>query len=148
MKGWPPKPGLTDMVSTRSRSSSTYSSTLGGVEGLSATPGSGAGLPDLGEDALQMHAGLGVDGDEIGPRPGIGLDPALRLLDHQVEVEREPGALLDGLDDGRSDRQVGDEVAVHDVHVDLVRAGGLDQRHGVAECGEVGGQDARARSSW
>ena len=143
MKSWPPKPGLTDMVSTRSRSSSTYSSTPGRGRGVERDPRLGAGLPDLGQDALQMHAGLGVDGDEIGPRPGIGLDPALGLLDHQVEVEREPGALLDGLDDGRSDRQVRDEVAVHDVDVDLVGAGGLHQRHGVAECGEVGGQDAR-----
>ena len=38
MNDWPPKPGLTDMTSTRSRSSSTYWRTSGGVEGLSATP--------------------------------------------------------------------------------------------------------------
>mmetsp|Transcript_21810 Transcript_21810/g.35300 ORF Transcript_21810/g.35300 Transcript_21810/m.35300 type:complete len:207 (-) Transcript_21810:17-637(-) len=38
MKDWPPKPGLTDMTRMRSTASSTYSSTSGGVPGLSTTP--------------------------------------------------------------------------------------------------------------
>mmetsp|Transcript_114111 Transcript_114111/g.243356 ORF Transcript_114111/g.243356 Transcript_114111/m.243356 type:complete len:312 (-) Transcript_114111:50-985(-) len=38
MKLWPPKPGFTDMISTRSTSSMTYSSTERGVPGFSTTP--------------------------------------------------------------------------------------------------------------
>src|SRR5262245_53155330 len=38
MNDWPPKPGFTDITSTRSRSSSTNSSAEGGVDGFSATP--------------------------------------------------------------------------------------------------------------
>src|SRR5262249_26895145 len=34
MKAWPPKPGLTDITSTRSTISSTYSMALSGVAGL------------------------------------------------------------------------------------------------------------------
>src|SRR5262252_2195066 len=38
MKDWPPKPGFTDITSTRSISSSTYSRADAGVDGFSATP--------------------------------------------------------------------------------------------------------------
>ena len=80
---------------------------------------------------------------QVGAGPDIGLHPALGLLDHEVHVEGEAGPLPDGLDDGRADGEVGDEVAVHHVHVEQVRAARLHARDGLAERGEVGGQDAR-----
>ena len=38
MKRWPPKPGFTDMTSTKSTSAATFSSTDTGVDGFSTTP--------------------------------------------------------------------------------------------------------------
>jgi hypothetical protein len=47
----------------------------------------------------------------------------------------------DGFDDGRAEGDVGDEVAVHDVEVDPVGAGGIDCGHLFAEAGKVGRKD-------
>jgi hypothetical protein len=63
--------------------------------GVQRHPGLGAGLPDLVEGAVQVRAGLGVD---------EGLDIALGLDDHQVDVERQARALPDRLEHGRADR--------------------------------------------
>ena len=90
-----------------------------------------------------MQAGFDVDGEEVGPGADEGLDVALGFDDHQVDIERQPRALPDGLDDGRSDGDVRHEAAVHDVHVKLVGAACLDARDRVAKRGEVGGEDAR-----
>ena len=42
-----------------------------------------------------------------------------------------------------AERQVRDEVGVHDVEVDPVGAGRLDAADGVGEVGQVGVEDAR-----
>ncbi len=89
-----------------------------------------------------MWAGLDMDGQKIGARPDEGLDVALGLDDHQMHVERQPRALAYGLDDGRADGEVGHEAAVHDVHVELVGAARLDAGHGLAQRGEIGGENA------
>ena len=43
----------------------------------------------------------------------------------------------------RADRQIGDEMAVHDVDVDPVGAGRVDRADFLAELREIGGQDRR-----
>src|SRR4029453_13365254 len=68
-------------------------------------------------------------------------DVALRLDDHQVDVERQARALADRGDDGRADRDVRHEPAVHDAAVQLIGTGGLDARDVGAERGEVGRED-------
>ena len=54
---------------------------------------------------------------------GLGevVQVALRLDDHQVHVQRQPGAAPGSLHQQRSDGDVGHEAAVHHVHVDAVR---------------------------
>ena len=79
-----------------------------------------------------------MDRDHVRPRLEEALDVELRLLDHQMAVERQPAVRAAGLDDGRTDGEVGDEVAVHDVEVEEVRAG-LDRGDLFSEFAEVGG---------
>src|SRR6266849_5563759 len=126
MNDWPPKPGFTDITSTRSRSSSTNS---------------GAELADLSERALEMRASLDVHRDHVGAGGHEFGDVALGLDDHQVDVERQPRALADRRDDDGADRDVRHEPPVHDVDVELVGAARLDARDVGGQGGEVGRED-------
>ena len=51
-----------------------YSSALTGVPGLIDHAGLLPELPDGLQRAVQMRAGLGMDGDDVGPGLGEGLD--------------------------------------------------------------------------
>ena len=86
---------------------------------------------------------LDMDGDRIGTGGGEPLDPAGRLDDHEVDVDREFGCGADGLDDREADADIGHEDAVHDVDVDEVRAGRFDSLDLLAEPAEVSRQDRR-----
>src|SRR5208337_3363936 len=68
--------------------------------------------------------------------------PPVRILDHQVTVERQRGVLEQRLDDGQAEGEVRHEVVVHDIHVQPVRGGG-DRSGLIGEPGKVRGQDAR-----
>jgi hypothetical protein len=46
-----------------------------------------------------------------------------------------------GLNDRRTHTQVRNEMAVHDIDMQSIRAGPLDNRHFFAEPGEIGRQD-------
>ena len=101
-------------------------------------------LDDVLEGAVQVAADLLVDGDHVGAGLGEGGDEGVGVLDHQVAVERELGDGADGLDHGRAEGDVGDEVAVHDVDVDDGAAAALGRGDFVGEVGEVGGEDGEA----
>ena len=70
--------------------------------------------------------------------------PVIGILDHQVNIERQGTHLSDALHDWQAESQIGDEVAVHDVHVKQVRV--THERDVPFEIGEVGrkyrGRDA------
>jgi hypothetical protein len=70
-------------------------------------------------------------------RPGV----THGIGDHQVDVERDPRDLAQALDHRRPQGQVGDEVSVHHVDVQPVRAGALGSRDLLAQAGEVAGED-------
>ena len=84
----------------------------------------------------------GVEGDAGGAGLGEGLDPAQGVVDHEVAVEEGGGeALAQRLHHGGAERDVGHEMAVHDVHVQPVRA---HVQHPLALCPElreIGTQD-------
>src|SRR5262249_866105 len=61
----------------------------------------------------------------------------LRLLDHQVTVERQPAVGAAGLHDRRADGEIRHEVAVHDIEVKQIRAR-FDGRDLLSESAEVG----------
>lgn len=64
-----------------------------------------------------MDASFLVDGDP--PRTGLGerRDEIVRMFNHQMTIERDLGDLAERCDDRWSNRNVGDEMAIHDVHV-------------------------------
>ncbi len=93
--------------------------------------------------AVQVDGVLHVDQQGVGPGVGEGVEVAVGLGDHQVDLQ---GQARDGpqrLHDHGAHADVRHEVAVHDVHVDAVGAGGLGLADLLAQPGEVGGQDRR-----
>jgi hypothetical protein len=66
------------------------------------------------------------------------------VLDHEMDVEREFRVLSNGRDDSRPERNVIDEMAVHDVEMQPIGAGLLGAVDLVLETGEVRGEDGRS----
>ena len=105
--------------------------------------GSRAGLPDLRDRAMEVRAGLDVDPHCRGARPDVALERTFRRLDHQVDIEGKLAAATDGLDYGRADREVGNELAVHYIDVYPVGARVFHGADLVAQAGEVASQYRR-----
>ena len=74
-------------------------------------------------DGPRVGAGLGVHGDVARAGLGVAGRPALRVLDHEVAVERHRADRLHRLHDRQPEGQVRDEVGVHDVEVQPVGVG-------------------------
>jgi hypothetical protein len=105
-------------------------------------PGAGTRGADGAQGADRGVNGLGVNGDVARAGLGVLRRPPVRLVDHQVAVNRQRGVLEQRFDDGQAQGQVRHEVVVHDVHVQPVGDGG--HRGGlVGQPGEVRGQNAR-----
>src|SRR5712691_86778 len=71
---------------------------------------------------------------------GEGREIALRLDDHQMNIERLGGRAADGLQHGRADGDVGHEAAVHHIDMDPIGLGSVDGAHLLAQSGEIGSQ--------
>ena len=93
--------------------------------------------------AVDMRARLDMHGDDVGAGLGEGFQIGVAWRDHQVHVEQLPAVWAQRLHDVGADRDVGHEMAVHDVDMDPVGPGGIDRAHLLAELCEVGGQDGR-----
>ncbi len=109
----------------------------GGVDG---DPGLGPSVPNHLQSSLEVWLGLLMDGDHV--RPGIeeGVDIALRLLDHQMTVERQLADSPAGLYDRRPHGDIRHEMTVH--HVEMEKVGVLlDARDFFGELREIGGQE-------
>ena len=111
--------------------------------GVERHAGLRAELADAREAAVEVGAGLGVDGDDVGAGGDEGLEEGVGGRDHQVDVERGPRAGAERRDHVGAEGDVGDEMAVHHVDLHPVGAGGLDRGHLLAEAGEVGREDGR-----
>ena len=79
------------------------------------------------------------------PASAKSCDEVVGVFDHQVAVEGEFGDGAEGLDHGRAEGDVGDEVAVHDVDVEDGAAAALGGCDFVGEMGEVGGEDGECQ---
>ena len=84
---------------------------------------------------------FGVKRDVAGAGLGEVRCPTVGVFDHQVAVDGHRCVLEQRLNDGQSQRQVRDEVIVHDVDMDPVDL--TCCRYLVGQLCEVGGQDAR-----
>ncbi len=85
--------------------------------------------------------GLQVDGEQVRPSLGKGLDVPHRLVDHQMDVQEHVGALADGLDHRDADGEIGNESAVHHVHMEVVGIG--DPPDIPFQIDKIGGEDGR-----
>lgn len=95
--------------------------------------------------ALEVSRRLDVDRDAIGAGLAKLVHVALRLDDHQMNVERELRRGAHGAHDKRANGDVGDEPAIHHIDVDPIGAGSVDRSHLLGElskvCGQNGGGD-------
>ena len=95
--------------------------------------------------AMEMRRHFHVHRQHICPGVHEVVQVTVWLLDHQVHIERACGDPLDGADDRLADRDVRDEVAVHDVDMNLVGAAPFRRGDRVAQNGEIrrenGGRD-------
>src|SRR4051794_14178646 len=94
-----------------------------------------------------MRRGLGVDRHSVRAGSNKVVEVPLRLYDHEVNVERQPGELTHGLDDLRTEREVRYEATIHDVDVNPVGASGLAHRDLIGELREVGAEDRRSNTN-
>ena len=145
MNGWLPRPGLThikqDEIQVAAGSRSRTIERRRRVEGHAGFP---AGRLDQGDVAVEMGGGLGVDRDPV--RAGVeepGDDRRCGLSTMRWTSSGKAVLVFEELDEPGAEGQVGDEVAVHDVDVDEVGPGRLDQPDGVLETGEIGGEEGR-----
>ena len=110
----------------------------GGVTGLAA------GMCGGGVAGLATAAG-GGEGDATIGLVGAGSDETLsiniRLLDHQVHVQRQFRRLAKGCDHVRAERDVRHEMPVHHITVQPVAAGLFDALGLVREMAEIAGQN-------
>ena len=112
-----------------------------GVAGLRATAARHAERPDEVQRAVEMGDGFGVDDQPLAAGLDEALGEHLGRPDHQVGLERQRRVLAGRGDDVRPEGEVRDELAVHDVALEAVAAGGLQRRHLVAQAGEVRRED-------
>ena len=84
-----------------------------------------------------MHRGFHVNSQPIGPGLHKGLDIALGIADHQVDIQGQAGGPAQGPGHRRADGEVGDEMSVHDVHVDPIDAGLLRFLHVLRQPAEI-----------
>src|ERR1019366_4726500 len=91
--------------------------------------------------AMQVAADFLLNRDQVGTGLDEGGDEGIRVLDHQVAVDGQLGDRADGLDHGRSEGDVGNEVAVHDIDMDDGAATALGRSYFLGEVREVGGED-------
>ena len=75
--------------------------------------------------AVQMPAGLVVHAHPVGPRIGKGGYELVRVLDHQVAIERQ-ACPAQALHHRRTKGDVGHKMSVHHVHVDHRAAAPLE----------------------
>ena len=90
--------------------------------------------------AMQVRARLGMDGDQVGAGARERLEVRLVRRDHQMHVERLGRQRPQRTHHFRTEAEIGHEVAVHDVQMDPVGAGGVERAHLLAEAREVGGR--------
>ena len=143
MKPWPPQPGCTLITRSRSISSRYGSTDSTGVSGLSTRPDAHVALAQRVEEGPRV-AELHVHDAAVGARIGEVLEEHRRVVDHEMAVEEQLGALAERAHDDRPDGEVGHEMAVH--HVDVQEVGRLGHPLDLGrEVRKVGGQDRRRK---
>ncbi len=96
------------------------------------------------EGAEHVLGGFHLDGDDVGSGEGKLGNEALGFVDHQVHVDDRARLMhhrRQGFDDDRADGYIRDELAVHDIDMDVFRAGFERLRDLIPQPKEIGGQN-------
>ena len=84
---------------------------------------------------------------ESEPALGEGFDVLLGISNHDVCLQRQLRHLTQRANDHRTDRDVRDEVSVHDVDVNAVRPGKFSFFHMITETRRSRRRESKARST-
>ena len=106
-------------------------------------PGLDAPVPDQRQRAVQVPCGLRVDGDQLHADLGQRPDVLVRVLDHQVHVQRQRRLGPQLADHVRPQQQVRHEMAVGHVNVQHVGPGRLEAPDRVLQVAQVGARYRR-----
>jgi hypothetical protein len=90
-----------------------------------------------------VDAGFLVNGDLIGAGLNEERRVAIRVSDHEVDVESEAGGFTDRFDDGDSDGEIGYEMAVHDIEMEQRSPSAFDGGDLLAQSRKICGEDRR-----
>ena len=126
---------------------------VGNIEDIFEQRDRGCGIQDytglravrlnVANDAVEVSGSLKMDGDLIGTGFHEQRGVLVGIRNHQVKVEDAFGDFADGFDNRRTESEVGDEVAIHDIDVQHGGAAAFDFGYFVAKMGEVGREDGR-----
>ena len=95
---------------------------------------------DLLDDTVEMDAGFIVDIHDFRAERLDFCNEFLRLHNHQMHVQRFAGVLSHCLHDGKAERDVGNEDAVHDVQMKPVAVAFVHHVEVALQIAEVGGE--------
>ena len=141
MKGCPPKPGFTDIRSTRSRSPMMSTRVETGVAGQSVTPAFYAGIVDGLHGAVDMHACLLMEIHDFGAQVSA---PAVSSSAAPLSSDGRRAALqhifATSFITGKPERDVRYEHPVHYVEMQMVGIRFIDHPDVGFKIGEIGRQ--------
>ena len=96
---------------------------------------------DMRQRPVQVPANIVMHAYPVRPCIGKSGDKLVRILDHQVAVERQLRRLAQARHHRRSDRDIGHEMPVHDVDVDHRTAATLRRGNLVRKVRKICRQD-------
>jgi hypothetical protein len=97
-----------------------------------------AGVVDGVKNAVEVCAGFIMDGEDIGASLLEIVHIAAGVHNHQVYVEGFLGVFFDVLDDGLTERDVGDKESIHHIDMQPVALGGVEHLDVALKIAEVG----------
>ena len=92
--------------------------------------------------AVKVFVGFGVDGNQIRARFDKVGNECGNGLNHQMNVKHFFRGGANGFDNGRAERDVGNEMAVHDVDMDVIGTRVVNGGYFRPQFGKIGGKDA------
>ena len=91
--------------------------------------------------AVEIHSPFLMDQERIRAGVGKGLQVQVGIFNHQMNFERQAADGPKGLDHRWTNRDIGDEMAVHDVDMDPIGARLLGCGHLLSQPRKIGRQN-------
>src|SRR5512133_615335 len=90
---------------------------------------------------MQVIDRFGMHDDDVGTGCSKIRDIAVRIFDHQMHIQRQRGHPAGSLNDQRPDSDIGDEVSIHNIDVNIVGTGCFKGTNFITQAGEISRQD-------